>query len=155
MSRDLEAFLQPGRQLRRTTAPYGTDASYDAMRLARTEITRAAARAHEASAAMNPFVAGLEVVLSPQHPCCDICDQAAAAGVFPVGEIPEKYRIPLHPHCMCHYRNAMVEDPQEILDHYRDEIRSARRELTAMIGPVQVERFTRLLLRGSSVMAAG
>lgn len=155
ISRDLEAFLQPGRQLRRTTAPYGTDASYDAMRLARTEIARAAARANEMSAAMNPFVQGVETVLSPQHPCCDICDEAAESGPWPVDEIPDKYRIPMHPHCMCRYREVLIDNPQEVLDQLRDEIRSQRRQLTAMIGPLQVQAFTRLLLQSASVMGIG
>jgi hypothetical protein len=155
ISKDLEAFLQPGRQLRRTTAPYGTDASYDAMRLARPEIARAAARANEASAAMNPFVKGLETVLSPQHPCCDICDEAAESGPWPVGEIPDKFRIPMHPHCMCHYREVLIDNPQEVLDQLRKEIRSRRRELTGLVGPLQVAQFTRLLLSGASVMGVG
>lgn len=155
MSRDLEAFLQPGRQLRRTTTPYGTDVSYDAMRLARTEIARAAARANEISAAMNPFVQELEIVLSPQHSCCDICDEAAESGPWLVGEVPERYRIPMHPHCMCHYREVLIDNPQEVLDGLRAEIRNRRRELTMMIGPMQVERFTRLLLQGASVMGVG
>lgn len=155
MSKDLEAFLQPGRQLRRTTAPYGTDASYDAMRLARTEIARAAARANEVSAAMNPFVAGVEVVLSPQHPCCDICDEAAESGPWPIDEIPDKFRIPMHPHCMCYYREALIDNPQEVLDQLRQEISSRRRELTGLVGPLQVAQFTRLLLSGASVMGVG
>jgi hypothetical protein len=155
ISRDLESFLQPGRQLRRTTAPYGTDASYDAMRLARTEIARAAARANEMSAAMNPFVKGIETVLSPQHPCCDICDEAAESGPWPVDEIPDKYQIPMHPHCMCHYREVLIDNPQEVLDELRNEIRSQRRQLTVMIGPLRVVQFTRLLLQGASVMGIG
>jgi hypothetical protein len=69
LSRDLERFLHPGRQLKRTKTPYGTDASYDAMRLARTEISRAAAEAHEAAAEANPFIEKLRWKLSPQHPC--------------------------------------------------------------------------------------
>jgi hypothetical protein len=94
---DLEQFLQPGRQLKRTTAPYGTDASYDAMRLARTEVSRAAASASQASAAMNPFVAGLKWNLSPQHPCGDVCDTYAAGGPYPVDGPPT---MPAHPHCV-------------------------------------------------------
>jgi hypothetical protein len=69
LSKDLERFLHPGRQLKRTKTPYGTDASYDAMRLARTEITRAASQAHELAAQANPFVEKLRWKLSPQHPC--------------------------------------------------------------------------------------
>jgi len=41
MSKGLTQFLTPGQSLVKTNAPYGTTASYGAMRLARTEITRA------------------------------------------------------------------------------------------------------------------
>jgi len=152
IARDAETFLRPNRKLRRTSAPYGRDASFDAMRLARTEITRAAAQASETSAALNPFVQGMSVVLSPSHPKYDICDVAAAHGAWPVGEIPAQYQIPLHPHCLCSYRYEMIDNPGEILDEYREEIRGTRRALTAMIGPLQVMRFTHLLLSGLSVV---
>ena len=118
MSRDLETFLQPGRTLR-TKKPYGTDASYDAMRLARTETARAHARAHEFAAAENPFVAGLEIVLSRSHPKPDICDEAAAAGPWPVDQIPGQYRLPMHPHCLCTYRNVLVDNAADVIEHLR------------------------------------
>lgn len=97
MAKDLEAFLQPGRQLQRTNAPYGTDASYDAMRLARTEIARAHAQAAEMSAAMNPFVQGLKWNLSGSHPRPDVCDDNAASGPYELGNTPT---MPAHPHCV-------------------------------------------------------
>jgi len=149
MSRELEQFLLPNRQLRRTSTPYGTDASYDAMRLARTEITRAAARADEMSALMNPFVQGVRNVLSPQHPCCDICDEAAAAGPWPKDDIPARYQIPLHPHCMCYLAYEMIprDEQRAVLEELRGEIREARDGLTAMVGPLLVQQFTQLLLK--------
>ncbi|MCC6454190.1 MAG: hypothetical protein IT328_04555 [Caldilineaceae bacterium] len=148
ISRELEQFLVPGRSLTRTKAPYGTDASYDAMRLARTEIARAHAQAGEMSAAMNPFVEGLAVVLSHSHRKRDICDDAAAAGPWPKDAVPEEYRPPLHAHCLCRYKYVMQDAAatQATLDALRDEIRTARAELTALIGPLQVEEFTNLLL---------
>lgn len=146
IARDLETFLAPGRQLKRTRAPYGTDASFDAMRLARTEISRAHAQAAEMSAAMNPFVSQMAVVLSGSHPKTDICDAAVAAGPWPKDEIPAQYRVPMHPHCLCRYKYVMVENPQEILDAMREDIRSARSALVDLVGPVMVEQFTRLLL---------
>lgn len=150
MSRELEQFLLPGRQLVRTRAPYGTDASYDAMRLARTEITRAAARADELSALMNPFVQGVRNVLSPSHPCCDICDEAAAAGPWPKDKIPGQYRIPLHCHCMCYLAYEMIggDEQKRILDELRGEIGIAREGLLALVGPLLVQQFTQILLRG-------
>jgi hypothetical protein len=118
------------------------------MRLARTEITRAAASAQEMSVLMNPFVSGFEVVLSASHtkPC--ICEEAASAGVFPKDDIPNQYRIPMHPHCMCTYKNVMVDNPNIVLDELRGQIGATRNELVAMVGPLLVERFTAMLLRG-------
>lgn len=146
MARDLETFLHPGRRLKRTRAPYGTNASYDAMRLARTEITRAAAQATEMAAELNPFVVEMSIVLSPSHPKYDICDEAAAASPFPKSEIPAQYQIPLHPHCLCSYRYGMASNTSEILDELRDDVRRERVGLTSLIGPVQVVRFVQLLL---------
>lgn len=115
MSRDLETFLKPGRTLR-TKAPYGTDASYDAMRLARTEITRAHARAAERAAAMNPFVEKMGIRLSGSHSKPDICDEAEADGPWPKDEIPPQYRIPMHPQDLCTYYYVMVEDKTAVLN---------------------------------------
>lgn len=151
IARDLEQFLIPGRSLRTTNKPYGIDASYDAMRLARTEITRAHARAAELSATMNPFVEGIAVRLSGSHSNVDICDEAAAAGPWPKDAIPFEYQIPLHPHCLCSYQYAMIGDPQAQLDRLRDDIRSARRELVDLVGPLLVEQFTQMLLNGGGL----
>ncbi len=151
ISRDVETFLLPGRRLRRTNTPYGTDASFDAMRLMRTEITRAAAQASEMAAAMNPFVQGMAVILSASHPRYDICDEAAAHGPWPLDEMPDWAKIPLHPHCLCHYKYEMIENPSEILDELRDDIRRAR-GAPSFIGPLQVAQFVRLLLGGISIV---
>jgi hypothetical protein len=77
MSKDLEAFLMPSRKLRRTNKPYGTDASYHAMVLARSEISRAASEASFAASRANPFVSGMDWRLSASHPKIDICDSLA------------------------------------------------------------------------------
>jgi len=134
LSRDLERFLHPGRQLVRTKTPYGTDASYDAMRLARTEITRAASQAHEAAAKANPFVEKLRWKLSPQHPCCDICDSYADKE-YEFDDLPTQ---PAHPHCLCYWENVITEDSAAILDQAREEIRAARRAWQR--GPVPIVR---------------
>lgn len=152
MSRELEAFLLPGRTLR-TRRPYGIDASYDAMRLARTETTRAHARAAEVSARVNPFVVGIRVVLSASHPRVDICDEAAAAGPWPVDEIPPEYQIPLHPHCLCSYRYEMG-DTREIISGLRAEAYGQRDALIELIGLLQVEQLVRRLLGGVSMTRA-
>lgn len=150
IAKDLEIFLQPGRKLMRTNAPYGTDASYDAMRLARTEIARAHAGAAEQSSLMNPFVTGLAVRLSGSHPKKDICDDAVADGPWPKDEIPHKYRVPLHPHCLCTYRYVMApaDQQQKLIDEVRTVVVDARHKFADLVGPAAVEEFTNLLLRG-------
>lgn len=147
LSRDLERFLLPNRGLVRTGKPYGTDASYDAMRLARTEISRAAAQAHEVAARANPFVSGLRWKLSPQHPCCDICDNYADKE-YSFDDWP---RQPAHPHCMCYAENVIAEDGAAVLAEAREEIRRARQAAMAIISPLLVNEFVRYLLRGPVV----
>lgn len=148
MSRELQAFLIPGRSLPTTNKPYGTTASFDAMRLARTVITRAHGRAAEVSAAMNPFVSGMKWNLSGSHPRIDICDQYARGGkngdgVYPLGEIPS---YPAHPHEMCYLTNVLIENPDAILEELRADIQAAKQEFVNLVGPLEVERFTQLLL---------
>lgn len=150
MSRELEQFLIPGQSLPETNAPYGTTASFDAMRLARTEITRAHGRATEASAAMNPFVTGLKWNLSARHPRVDICDEYARGGpngdgTYTLGETPA---YPAHPQCICFLTNvlASVAASASLIDELRADIQSARQEFVNLAGPLQVEAFERLLL---------
>jgi hypothetical protein len=150
LARDLERFLHPGRQLKRTRAPYGTDASYDAMRLARTEISRAAAQAHEVSARANPFVERLRWKLSPQHPCCDICDNYADKE-YELDSLPTQ---PAHPHCMCYWENVLIENRDEVLAQAREEIRAARQAATVIATPLLVDEFLHWLLRGPTVTRA-
>lgn len=147
MSKELTQFLDPSRTGIKTNKPYGTKASYDAMRLARTEITRANVEATRVAAAMNPFVAGIQWVLSPRHPKPDICDQYARGGpkgdgVYPIDAVPG---VP-HPHCLCHRLNVLIDDPDAVIASLRDDIRRARQELVNKIGPVQVDAFDKLLL---------
>lgn len=118
LARDLERFLQPGRSMIRTIKPYGKDASFDAMRLARTEISFAHAQASYKSAAENPFVDGIDVALSNRHPLVrtspDECDELATMDwrnkrlrdpyTFGNVELP-----PYHPHC-CLPGQAVITD---------------------------------------------
>lgn len=148
MSRELEQFLRPDRVNLKTKAPYGTSASYDAMRLARTEITRAHGQALQASAAMNPFVEGVKWNLSPSHPRTDRCDDRARGGpakdgVYSLGEVP---RYPDHPQCLCYLTNVITDDSDATIEALRDDIRRTRKELVDKVGPAKVEEFTTLLL---------
>lgn len=148
MSKELVQFLDPSRVGLKTSKPYGTKASYDAMRLARTEITRAHGQAHVVAGAMNPFVAGDKWNLSSRHPKPDICDQYARGGpngdgVYPTGTLPG---YPPHPACLCALTYAMAVDPDAIIDALRADIRRERAELVNKIGPLQVDNFDKLLL---------
>lgn len=107
MARELEQFLDPSRNGLTTNMPYGKKASYDAMRLARTEITHAHYNADLASGAMNPFVAGLQWMLSNRHPRRDICDDYAKGG--PAGDgVYTLETIPQVPHPQCVTPGQMV-----------------------------------------------
>lgn len=77
MSKLLEQFLLPERQALRTRKPYGTDASFDGMRLGRAEISHAHTQMTFAAADANPFADGMEWKLSGSHPKGDECDRLA------------------------------------------------------------------------------
>lgn len=64
LSRKLERFLLPNRANLRTNRPYGTSAAFDAMRLARTEIARAANQAAFLSSYLNLYVDKIDVARS-------------------------------------------------------------------------------------------
>lgn len=146
IAKELEKFLQPGRALIRTRKPYGTNGSFDAMRLARTEITAAHSRAGWMAAQLNPFVSGYEVVLSPAHKCCDICDEIADGGPYDLAD--QSYLPPFHPHCMCHTRWVMLPaaESDAMIDELRADMKRIERSLVSLIGPLLVDRFVRLLL---------
>jgi hypothetical protein len=127
MANDLEQFLQPNRAAFRTQRPYGQDASADAMRLARSEITRAHSSASLAASQANPFVVSQDWALSASHPKFDICDGLATIGM--TGDrIKEPYPltgyVPLpvidsHPHCLCNSRPGPLADMDTVIADLR------------------------------------
>lgn len=155
MAKGLEQFLTPGYGQIKTKKPYGTTASYGAMRLARTEITRAHMEAQRVSAASNPFIQALKWNLSASHPRIDICDDYARGGpnrdgVYPIDELPS---LP-HPHCLCFRTNVMAPDPDAVIEALRRDVRQARADLVGLIGPAAVEDFEMLLLGGQGPLSA-
>jgi hypothetical protein len=146
ISRELEQFLNPRRLIARTRKPYGRNASYDGMRLGRTEITAAGARAHRMAALMNPFVEEYDFVLSNSHKILDECDAAADGSPYRWDDDSAPH-IPLHPQDMCHERDRVVENAGEIIGDLRGEMSDPPDDsLLLMITPLLVERFTRILL---------
>lgn len=101
-----EQWLLPGRRRIRTKKPYGTDGSFDAMRLARTEIAQAANQAAYIAACLNPYVGGVDIARSANgDPLCKVCPEHATIDLqqervrdpYPIGAAP----VPtFHPHCV-------------------------------------------------------
>jgi hypothetical protein len=151
----VEQFLIPGRELIRTNRPYGSNGSYDAMRLARTEISRAANQAAYMAAYMNPYVEGIDVARSNNGDRdCPVCPDHATidfGGVrvkepYPVnnagGNIP-----PFHPHDMCYVLPALIADPDATTQRLRSILDFSREEnLTPVMNPAQIDGFTQQLL---------
>lgn len=152
MARELEQFLLPGRRIMRTNKPYGTTASFDAMRLSRTDITAAHGRAGLMSAHMNPFVNGVDWVLSGSHPKVDICDEYAAGSPYALADAPI---LPAHPMDLCHYRWRVIGEISDVIDQLREDYRlgspvavasATEGSLIWFVGPLLAERFARILL---------
>lgn len=151
MAKELEQFLLPNRANLRTDKPYGVNASFDAMRLARTEIGRAHSSAALAASRANPYVESQEWKLSPSHPKMDICDQLATLSMsgerlkpaYPIdGDVP----IPIqdsHPQCICTSFAGELRPTDDVVN-----------ELRAMIGrgdpppitPIDPWKFVKILL---------
>jgi len=91
----------------------GRGVSYNALRLARTEIQKVHALATDKVLASQPWVEQEQIHLSAAHPEEDICDDTAhggqdGQGIYAVGEI----ELPLHPNCLC-YKTAVLMDQKE------------------------------------------
>lgn len=147
---DVEQFLQVGRVPKRTYKPYGErympagGASYDAMRLARTEITAAHARADFVSANLNPFVYQYRRHTSNSRTePCQICLDIEAGS--PYAKSNPNFMPPSHPHCMCYVTWDTV--PKVVaVGTLREEVVAGRDELTRLVGPMLAEKLVQFLL---------
>lgn len=88
----------------------GRGVSYNALRLARTEIQKAHALATDKVLAAQPWVEKEQCHLSASHPEADECDDVISngeegKGIYEVGTI----EYPLHPNCFC-YKTAVLMD---------------------------------------------
>lgn len=91
----------------------GRGVSYNALRLARTEIQKIHAMATDRIMAAQPWVEKEQIHLSEAHPEPDICDDVVAGGeggkgIYPVGE----QELPFHPNCLC-YKTAVLMNEKE------------------------------------------
>jgi hypothetical protein len=98
----------------------GRGVSYNALRLARTEIQKAHALATDKLLAAQPWVKKEQCHLSAAHPETDECDDVIAngengQGIYEVGTI----EYPLHPHCFC-YKTAVLMDEKQFTSQLND-----------------------------------
>ena len=112
-SRMLQQYVRQGKRtlaanypnmMKRMAGWVPEDICYEALRLARTEMTAAFGEGTIAAARVSPSYIGMKWVLSHNHPVVDICDTLAeydgglGRGVYPPGNEPP---LPAHPNCIC------------------------------------------------------
>lgn len=125
-ARMLEQYVQQGKQslaaqypnmMKRMAGRVPGDLSYEALRLARTEMTAAFGEGSISAAQVSPSYLGMKWVLSGSHPIYDICDEHAAhdeglgKGVYAPGNEPP---YPAHPNCLC-ILIPVHEQPEEFV----------------------------------------
>lgn len=125
--------------------------SYEAMRLARTEVAAAAARADSAAGQGNPFVESYTPFTSPIHKCCDYCDTVVQGAPYPKADLT--HLPPYHPQCLCGFVWNLVSNIPAVLAALRQQIEqaiaNAKRSFLDFIGPLS-KRFVDLLFRGGN-----
>lgn len=125
-ARMLEKYVQEGKRTfvrdypgitNRMGSRIPNDICYEALRLARTEMSAAYGEASLAAGQASPSAIGTKWVLSPSHPVADICDGFAAheeglgRGVYSFGSFPV---FPAHPNCICYTINVHA-DPEDFV----------------------------------------
>lgn len=98
------------------------DLCYEALRLARTEMTSAYGEATIQSAMVSPSCNAVKFILSGSHPHYDKCDHICGVdtyglgiGVYPVDKAPS---YPFHPNCLC-ITLTVNEDPEDFVDRLK------------------------------------
>ena len=144
LSRMLTAYLDPT-VTKRTDKPYQVSVNYAAMRLARTEISRAFNEAAYTAGLTNPYVNGYDVARSGNgDPECPVCPQHATIDMNGM-RVREPYPMeggrqpPNHPHCMCGVR-LVTQPVAEVTAALRAGLEQARAELN--INPADARAMT-------------
>jgi len=111
VARILQRYVREGKQtlakdypnmMKRMGSRIPEDMCYEALRLARTEMTAAFGEGTVSAAQVSPSYIGMKWVLSHNHPVVDICDTLAehdeglGRGVYSPGNEPP---FPAHPNC--------------------------------------------------------
>lgn len=134
IARDIEKYARHGRgtltqdypnMMARMGKRIPKNLSYEALRLARTEMTMAFQEGTYAAGRVNPSYRGVRWMLSSGHPFRDVCDDLAEAdlyglgpGGYPAGEEP----ITPHPNCLC-YQIPLVENTGEFVGRLKRWLR--------------------------------
>lgn len=129
-ARMLQRYVRQGAQtlardypnmMKRMAGRIPGDISYEALRLARTEMTAAFGEGTIAAARVSPSYIGMKWVLSKSHPLTDICDDLAAhdeglgRGVYSPGDEPP---LPAHPNCICTLV-PVHEEPEKFVERLK------------------------------------
>ncbi|NFS21400.1 hypothetical protein FDE82_04595 [Clostridium botulinum] len=99
-----------------------SDISYEALRLARSEMTSAYGEATISAGMVSPSCNGIKFILSGSHPKPDICDDITGVdnhglgiGVYPIDEAPN---YPFHPNCLC-ITTTVNEQPEQFVERLK------------------------------------
>ena len=128
VARDIEQYVRKGKATLARDYPnmmermgekrIPGDLCYEALRLARTEMSNAFREGTYAAGRTNPSYKGVRWLLSGSHPVEDVCDDYAQAdlygmgpGGYPKGEEPTTP----HPNCLC-ISAPIVEDTEAFVD---------------------------------------
>lgn len=130
VARDIEKYVRYGRStltqdylnmMERMGKRIPKNLSYEALRLARTEMTMAFQEGTYAAGRVSPSYRGSRWMLSASHPLRDVCDDLAEAdlyhlgpGGYPAGEEP----ITPHPNCLC-YVVPLVEGTEAFVERLK------------------------------------
>ncbi len=137
MARDLESFLLQGK------------GSYEARRLARTELAAAYSHADSAAAQMNPFVETYTPMTVPTHQCCDQCDVEQQNGPYPKADT--SHLSPFHPECLCKIVWHTVKNVQAVIAYLRQQIErglsGATQSIVDLLNPL-AQNFNSMIFRG-------
>lgn len=137
MAKGLEQFLVEGK------------GSYEAMRLARTEVSAAYHRADALAAQRNPLVEMYTPTVAPTHGCCDECDYEEQHGPYAKSDFT--HLPPFHPECICTVIWHVVENVKATVAILRDQIAqavgAAKRSFADIIGPLSKKFLTLLFGR--------
>ena len=129
VAKGLETYVKHGRNdlaknypnmMKRMGGRIPSNLNYNALRLARTELTAAYGEGVIASAKASPVVKNIKWVLSNTHPRIDICDSYAKGGengdgIYPATDCPP---YPAHPNCICTLQPA-PEDTRKVVSRLK------------------------------------